>query len=131
MFQRIVVPVDFTPKSARAVRLARRLAGPGGQVTLVHVIERIEHVAPRELKAFYASLQRGAESKLRALAPKSPEVSRLVIVGPRVETILEHVRKTRADLVILGSHRVRRDRGWATISYAVALLAPCPVLLVK
>jgi hypothetical protein len=38
------------------------------------------------------------------------------------------------DLILLRSHPVGTDapnRGWATLSYRVAVLAPCPVLLVK
>jgi len=41
---------------------------------------------------------------------------------------------SKADLIIMASHRIDPDRpghDWSTISYGVAILAPCDVLLVK
>jgi hypothetical protein len=38
------------------------------------------------------------------------------------------------DLIIMASHRIDPDRpghDWSSISYTVAILSPCPVLLVK
>jgi nucleotide-binding universal stress UspA family protein len=48
MFRRILAPVDFTPRSRRAVGVAARLAAASkGEVTLLHVIERVDAGARR------------------------------------------------------------------------------------
>ncbi|PYS76386.1 MAG: hypothetical protein DMF66_15030, partial [Acidobacteria bacterium] len=36
----ILVPVDFSPTSINAVRVALGVAAPGGDLTLLHVIDR-------------------------------------------------------------------------------------------
>lgn len=57
-----------------------------------------------------------------------------VLLGTRVETLVQYTHEHDVDLVVMQSHPVDPAdpaRGWNTISYKVALLAPCPVLLVK
>jgi nucleotide-binding universal stress UspA family protein len=136
MFKRILVPVDFTPMNRRALRLAVELARPGkATITLMHVIERIELVPDAELRGFYRKLQGRARRQLAALAAtlagKGCKVRRRILRGSRVVEIVRAA--ARMDLVVLASHRVARgrlSRGY-TLSHRVALLAPCPVLLVK
>jgi nucleotide-binding universal stress UspA family protein len=136
MFQRILVPVDFTRKNRRALRLAVDMARSGGTITLLHVIERIELVPDAELGGFYRRLEGLARRRMAAmtdaLARKGCDVRRRILRGHRVEEIVKSAADM--DLVLLASHRLgprRLSRGWDTLSYRVAILAPCPVLLVK
>jgi nucleotide-binding universal stress UspA family protein len=137
MFQRILVPVDFTPKNRRALRLAVAMAHEGrAKITLLHVIEKIDLVPDAELRSFFRKLERLAARRLAtmaaSLAKRGCEVRRRILRGSRVAEILRSA--ATMDLVILASHRVsprRLPRGWDTLSYRVAILAPCPVLLVK
>lgn len=46
MFANVLVPVDFTPKSERAVEVAVGLLQASGRITLLHVIELLD--APME-----------------------------------------------------------------------------------
>jgi len=138
-FRRILVPVDFAPKSRRAARTAARLAAwAGASAVLLHVIERIDDGQPRMLKAFYGRLEANAR---RQLAPMLEEFRRKkvparaeITYGNRVAEILGAVEREKSDLIVMSSHRLpTRPRGesWGTISYKVGLLARCPVLLVK
>jgi nucleotide-binding universal stress UspA family protein len=146
MFQRILVPLDLTEKSeaaleqAAALSLAARDDGPEpGAVCLVHVIETIRDVEFEDLRDFYEPIERRAQAALErhaaALAEQAIEVEVVVRYGNRVREIVATAREVGADLVLLGSHRVEHYGstigGLATISYQVAALAPCSVLLLK
>ena len=139
MFKKILVPVDLTEKSLEAVDLAYELAvESGAEVTLLHVIETVEHVQFDELKPFYQRLEMSAKTGLqecseRFLANKLA-VDQAVIYGHRTQDIVDYARQNRVDLIIMASHRIDPDRpghDWSSISYAVAILSPVPVLLVK
>jgi len=141
MFSDVLVPVDLTAKNRTAVDVAGELAtqaGAAGRVTLLHVIETIDHVPFEELEDFYSTLQEKAEAGLAELAASLPplpaEVRQRVVFGHRARAIVEYAEEAECDLVVLSSHRVdpeRRGEDWATLSHKVAILAPCPVLLVK
>lgn len=138
-FHRILVPVDFTGKTLRAVRSAGRLAGAvGGEVTLLHVIERIDDDSP-VLRTFYVGLEKEARRKLRPLAEelarKKVSVHAEIAYGNRVAEILRFAQENGIDLIVMSSHRLPLRRptseSWGTISYKVGILSRCPVLLVK
>ena len=137
MFRRILVPVDFTRKNLRAVRLAAKLAAPRrGQVTLLHVIERIDFGDPAAYAGFYRKLESSANQKMKGLlaAAKGVSAKAEIRYGRRVDEILRTVAEQKIDLVVMSSHRLAlRNPGenWGTISYKVGILSRCPVLLVK
>ena len=139
MFQRILVPVDLTEKSLAAVDLAFGLAQSlKSEVTLLHVIETIEHVKFDEMKDFYSRLEISARKGLKEFSERFEDeglkVDRLVTYGHRTQVVVETAIANQADVIIMASHRIDPDRpghDWSTISYGVAILAPCHVLLVK
>ena len=139
MFQRILVPVDLSEKSLAAVDLAYELAAQSqADTTLLHVVETIEYIAFDEMKQFYERLENSARKGLQEFSEKFAagglRVDQAVIYGHRTKEIVDFAVGNRADLIIMASHRIDPDRpghDWSSISYAVAILAPCPVLLVK
>jgi nucleotide-binding universal stress UspA family protein len=139
MFQRILVPVDLTEKSVAAVDLACELALQSrAEVTLLHVIETIEYIAFDEMKDFYERLEKSAQKGLKEVAERFEvqglRAERAVVYGHRTKEIVDFAINNRADLIVMASHRIDPDRtghDWSSISYAVAILAPCRVLLVK
>jgi len=142
MFRNLLVPVDFTLKNEAALGVALDLArGPGGndaKVTLVHVIETIEHVDFEEMADFYRGLETRAAAKLYGMEERFKEalvpVYHDILYGKRAETIVRHAEEREADLIVLSSHQVDRDHpalGVGAISYRIAIVARCPVLLVK
>ena len=142
MFRKILVPVDFTEKNeaalASAIEIAGRSDGEESEVTLLHVIETIEHVEFDEMKDFYRGLETRAAAKLFAMEERfqsaGVRVRHDILYGKRAETIVRHAEEREADLIVLSSHRVDRDHpalGVGAISYRIAIVARCPVLLVK
>jgi hypothetical protein len=61
-------------------------------------------------------------------------VNSAIVYGQRTKQIVDFAIEHRVDLIIMASHRIDPDRpghDWSSISYAVAILSPCPVLLAK
>jgi nucleotide-binding universal stress UspA family protein len=139
MFRRILVPVDFTPKNERALTRARQLAElADGEVTLVHIVETLEDELDADLASFYRKLEAKAEERmtqsLAGLGEGGFSKRSAVVLGHRARAIADFAESEKVDLIVLSSHRVDPDRpgsDWMTISYKVAILARCPVLLVK
>ena len=143
MFRNILVPVDFTLKNEAAINTALDLTrGAVGaepaKVTLLHVIETIEHVEFEEMKDFYRSLETRAAAKLYGMEERfkaaGVPVYHEIVYGKRAEAIVHHAEERKMDLIVLSSHQVDRDHpalGLGTISYRIAIVARCPVLLVK
>jgi nucleotide-binding universal stress UspA family protein len=139
MFRRILVPVDFDRRSIRAVRAAARLAGlRRGDVTLLHVIERIADDESGALEPFYRKLESAARGKLRnLLAPfegKNIPVRAEIVYGKPAAEILRFAERNRSDSIVMSSHRLplrRSAERWGTLSYKIGILSRCPVLLVK
>jgi nucleotide-binding universal stress UspA family protein len=139
MFRKILVPVDFTEKNDAALDSAVQIAaGCDGEITLLHVVEIIEHIDFNEMSDFYRGLETRAAARLftlkETLEEKGAQVRHEVLFGKRAETIVRHAGEMAADLMILSSHKVDRDHpalGLGTLSYGIAIVARCPVLLVK
>ena len=138
MFTNVLVPVDLTEKNARAVEVALELAlSAAGRVTLLHVIETID-LPFDELEEFYSRLEEKAASGMEELArpmhERGLEVERCVAYGSRSREIVRHTEEHGSDLIVMSSRRVDPEnptQDWATVSHKVAILARCPVLLVK
>ena len=139
MFRNILVPVDFTLKNEAGLNTALDLArGKEAQVTLIHVIETIEHVEFDEMADFYRGLETRAAAKLFGMEERFKEalvpVYHEIVYGKRAETIVHFAEEREIDLIVLSSHKVDRDHpalGVGAISYRIAIVARCPVLLVK
>ena len=124
MFQKILVPVDLAPKSLAAVDAAYELAVQlGAQVTLLHVIETIEHIQFDEMKQFYERLESSARNGLQEFSERfaagNLQVDQALVYGHRTQEIVDFAIQNRVDLIIMASHRIDPDRpghDWSSIS---------------
>lgn len=140
MFTRILVPVDLAAKrNEPAVKVAARLGQQhDAAVSLIHVIRPIDGLERGEAKTFRAELEARTRKALaahaRLVAKAGVPVEEVVTWGEPVAEVLQAVKRGRHDLIVLASHRIdpkRPAEGWGTMSHKLAVLAPCPVLLVK
>ncbi len=141
----IVVGVDQSPESLRAVELAARLAAAAhAQVVPVHAVPAVPLftglVGIEPMPAFSPEVQEALnrasrEEILRALRNVLPPaaVQRLVVqTGPAPFVIAEVARQRRAELVVLGGKEhgaLARGLGRSTAHYLVRTL-DVPVLVV-
>ena len=138
MFETILVPTDLHEKTLRALDVSVRMAlREQGRILLLHVIETIEDDG-EAFDAFYERLRKRAEEKLKDMAARYADrqvpIDRHIVLGKRVREIVEFAGRHAVDVIVLRSHKIdpaNPAEGWATISYRVAILAPCPVLMVK
>ena len=141
MFHKILIPVDFTEKNETAIQAALEVISghENAEIYFLHVIETIEHVEYDEMKDFYRELENRSVAKLTRLEERCREKGTAKVFhdlqyGKRAEAIVHYAEERGMDLIVLSSHKVDRDHpalGWGTISYRIAIVARCPVLLVK
>jgi nucleotide-binding universal stress UspA family protein len=135
MFAHVLVPIDLSARSARVLQIVESL--PTKRVTLLHVIHQVPGLPAAELRPFYKRLRGRAERVVQRAAARLSasglRVQHAVTIGDPPREILRQAASRRADLVVLGSHRLgpRPGQGLGTTSYKVALACGCPVLLVK
>jgi nucleotide-binding universal stress UspA family protein len=118
---RILVPVDFSPHSGRALRYARALAARlGASVEVLHVLE--DPVATDTAARHLEEWATGGYDDL--------PVARTVRSGAAAPAIIEHAGTIGADLVVMGTHgrTGMNDLFMGSVAGRVVEHAPCPVL---
>ena len=113
---RILVPVDFSPHSDRALAYAARLAGQvGASVELLHVVEDpfvggvftteiyVPNV-PEMIQGFINEASTRLESLKTAMFPHGSDVTTAVMVGHAANTIVERAASSGFDLIVMGTH---------------------------
>lgn len=137
MFQRILVPVDLSGKNRRALEAAAQLAGPEGEMTLLHVIETLD-LPFDELEDFYERLHdkaaRGLDEMTEPLSRSGVPVVQRISYGHRVREIVQYAEENAVDLIVMRSRHLDREEpaaGFASLSHQVAILSRIPVLLMK
>ena len=141
--KRILVPVDFSEHSLKAVRFARDWAARfRAAVSLLHVREPINTIAPFGTQtmilpppepALRGKLKAELEAFARKEFPRSRNVSVEIREGVPYDEIVSAARKLRADIIIISTHgRTGLMRVlMGSTAERVVRHAPCPVLTVR
>ena len=136
--QRLLVPVDFSDPSLRALDHAAGLAAEwGASLTIVHVVASDDGwfgIGREEFRDLDKSLQEQAADELRRVATTLPNRTnpRLQVrIGRPAEEIAAAATETKADLIILSTHgRTGLDRYFVgSVAEHLVRLTPCPVYL--
>lgn len=138
-FRHILVPLDFTEKNQSALDIAFEMAVANqARVTLLHIIEAIDLPGDEEVEEFAEQLRARADRELELRAQRFAEanvaVEWKIRSGKRAREISSYEKGHDVDLIVLSSHAIDAEhpaRSLATLSYQVAVLSNCPVLLVK
>jgi nucleotide-binding universal stress UspA family protein len=139
MFTKILVPVDLTDSNRAAIEVASQLAArDDGSVTLLHVIEAIADAPFEDMKDFYQRLEDKARKAMVDLAAPltvtNKQVEQQITYGNRAREIVGYAEEHGTELIVLSSRQLdptQPEKTWTSISHQVAVLARCPVLLVK
>ncbi len=109
-FQRILLPIEFSPFSEPAVETALALAKKlGAAIDMLHVIEPFNGLeADPEVERFYRRLEKKAMSEFATLTARFEAeglvVTWQVIIGHRALVIAQRAAELNADLIIMGTH---------------------------
>lgn len=135
MCRSILVPLDGSAFSEHALPLALALVRrSGAQLHLAHVLQprggKADAVGQATALSRATYLERVAQ-QLARVAKRAPLTS--VLNGPVAETLLEHARSVRCDLLVLTTHgRGALSRLWlGSIADDMVRRSPTPVILVR
>ncbi|MEO6319292.1 MAG: universal stress protein [Polaromonas sp.] len=145
-YHQILVPVDGSPTSEKALDEAIRLAQlNGARLRLVHVVDELNYVNGFDPAMNYLNdilpLMRISGEKLLAYGCKKAQGegveadSVLIDEGPGrlFEHVAEQARRAKADLIVVGSHG-RRGIGRLLLgsdAEQIVRHAPVPVLVIR
>lgn len=137
MFERVVLAIDESKHSAKAIPMVRDLAAKfDSEVTVLHVWEReaskvgaFDYESPEEAPA----VVQDAVHELEKSGVKVQGQIAHTIYGRAAEQILEAAKESRASLIVMGS---RGLSDWAglllgSVTQKVLHLAEIPVLVVR
>ena len=142
---RILVPVDFSATSDRAVLYAATLAGQAGaSVELFHVVEDpfvggafSSEIYVPNIPAMLEDLINHASTRLASIKtvmfPHGTDVETVVVVGRAAHTIVEHAKAGAFDLIVMGTHGRSgvSHLFMGSVAERVVRTAPCAVLTVR
>ena len=100
-------------------------AGGEGDEELDRFYERLEERSRERMDEMLAELGAGLGGS---------HVATRIVYGHRARTIVDTAAELDCDLIVMSSHRVQSVRpaaDWISISHKVAILAGCPILLIK
>lgn len=113
-YQRLLVPVDFSPSSLRAIRQARSIA-PRADIVLLHAFDvpfaahlRYASVEDELINHYRIIAKREATQKIVALRDeaglRADECSLVVVHGDPTLRIIEQEQEWDCDLIVMGKH---------------------------
>lgn len=142
-FKKILVPVDFSETSDKAVDYALFLAeNYGAKVTLLHVVILLQEDIDEEkhLKAYEAIIKRKEEKRDKYMKSRTAKGARLGIRIDSVlrrgitpgETILDYIDENKFDVVVMGTHgRTELMKWWlGSAAERVVRYSPIPVITI-
>ena len=146
VFRRILHATDFSkasrPALARAIALARQNRAP---LAILHALPPVvmpvggdmAYVSPQTYEAIDRGARDYARKHLAAVTARARKagvrVTALLVDGAPHEQIPRAIRRTRADLVVIGTHgRTGLAKVFlGSVAERVVRLATCPVLTVR
>lgn len=150
MFERILVPLDGSEHSLRALENAIQIAKKfGSRISLIHIYSIVvPSVSPIFLSESVALAPEivaelgEAKSKVGAdiltegekrVVTEGIQVEKMLVEGHVVEKILENAEKGEVNLIVMGARGLGRMKEvlLGSVSHSITRHAKCPVLVVK
>jgi len=141
-YRRLLIPVDFSPVSARAIEFARQLA-PAADIFLLHAFE-----APFEGKLAFAGVEDDVMQRYRAAAREdalrrmrhlaemaglaSGDYAPLVVHGGASQQAIAQEQELDCDLIVIGKHgrHVTEELLLGSVTKHVLAESECDVLVI-
>ncbi|HIG43008.1 MAG: universal stress protein [bacterium] len=138
-YKNILVPLNFSEQNDKALEAVADIIGDVHvTLTLMHVIEPISVSDDSETADFLSQLRDNAQEALQERKKRFEGLDVAVTcenrVGNRTRELITYADDNNVDLIVLSSHPLRGSepsKFVASISYQVAVLANCAILLLK
>jgi len=141
-FKRIVVPVDFSDSSQRALQFAADLSKPfGAELIVLYVVEPVLYVVPDYSGAQSSALAQLARDQMQAARAELARIERRyarrriklrtqIGNGRPAQVIVDAAKQAKADLIVMATHgRSGVSRlVMGSVAERVVRTATCPVL---
>lgn len=135
--QKVVVPVDFSDESIKAIDVALDMVDDAAKINVIHVLHDLSPVEPGEV--WYTiddeSRKQKTTDSLRARLndPKYANLSIEVAIGDPGHDIAEYAEEIDADLIVMPSHGRSGLRRLliGSVAERVVRLSHCPVLVLR
>ena len=106
MYDKVICAIGLgsRERAERLLRTSNALLSPGGELIIVHVIERLasEHGSPDD---WAVSVIKEAEDKLDALCRRLGIIASIEVrTGTASKTLLTVAKEKKADLIVLATH---------------------------
>ncbi|KQT10849.1 universal stress protein [Ramlibacter sp. Leaf400] len=142
MYKRILVPVDGSETSAKALATAVEMArGSGGQIHLVHCVDELAYLGAYDYVGAIIDLVRENGAKVLSEAADTCRAAGVDAVSTFIDTpgqrlgtsIAKQATDWKADLIVVGTHGRRGVDRLVMGSGAEQIIrtAPAPVLVVR
>lgn len=135
---RILVPIDFSNCSRKAIQYAEGLTAKfGGELTLAHVVATYPVVPdlPSATDEMNASLRAEAARKLEnwKKEAKHTPCTTVVCSGHPAQEIVREAERIGADMIVIATHGETgiKHAFLGSVAERVARNAPCPILVVR
>lgn len=142
-YQRVLVPVDLSPHSATALRMAAWVA-PQAYITIIHAFNVpfegklwLAGVGDAEIQRYRALAKEQAQEKIealmRGLGDSTLRLHQMVEHGDAARIILEHEEEMNPDLIVIGkrSQLIIGELLMGSVARHVLSNARCDVLVVN
>jgi nucleotide-binding universal stress UspA family protein len=120
--QELLVAIDFSPCSVRALDAALKWRGRTAEVTLLHVldrsmIQRIDALGLATAEAALAQMRTQAEEALAGLVAErsNGRIETMVVVGEPFVEVVKIANDLECDLIVIGIHG--RETGIAQLLF--------------
>ncbi len=135
-YRRILVPVDFSPRTADLRALAHAIA-PAGDFTFLHVVaapDAGEEITTVVQQAVNSARQAATEAWQALVAGAEPTIRGadfMVEQGDPASLIADHARRMPADLIVVGKHgkALREQLLLGSVALNTLGVADCDVLV--
>jgi|SRR5215813_15509486 len=118
-FEDVLVPVDFSPNSVRAIEFAMSLVEPDGEVYLLHVIDsdfvgRLSGQGFADAEGATSKMRQKAEAEfqelINGLPEARPKVESMIVVGKPFAEILRVASDLDFQIIVIGTHGIRGEK---------------------
>ena len=135
MYKKILIPIDGSRESILAATQGVQLAAKfGTTITFVHIIP----VLPLDVRGMVIDRFRAEACELLKkvagdLDKFEVSIDIKINTGKTADSICRKARKRKYDLIVIGSRGLSEVKGYllGSVSNAVTVHAPCPVLIIR